>query len=719
MKNFLYCVYLKVSILLFISNCNKIRAQSNVTGEEFSSTGEFTLKNGRTFELPNIHRQEQPTLNFDINYNSTINHQKTTWQFKDNTKSRLFFFHDGSRLTLKIKKNLKEFTAYSVKWYPFPLVSDQSDNISEEQKNFEFCVYFRNNSDLETFWYNTYQSVKPTFPMDINVKSTKKPFGNIYSPINETDYAYILNQMFFNTDGFALNLPCSYNVFVQKTLNQLCFSVNKTFSVLYLQIFAGKNIRAVTKYAVQNQIINKFLLKSVSKKVNFTHPYGQHFSTLYWVLPTNCSLTNISNLQQNGVFFLKQTKQHGLENVNGQIELPFTDISTLNNTKFIFKNSQQVNQLLQEVNGTNFRLVMPLTLNFTQLSSELKVTTDDYYDFLMNITEEDFLIDYLKYNISYGILLSGNLKTDSFKNLVKNSEKKTDKQIIKTKNFNSFQVLKYILAYSSIFYEHLDFYFKTPNNSNDFLMEFYAHPNEYEFFEVFNPNEFVLDLNLYHIYSNKNATVPSSLISQMAFNTQDSPAFLQLTGNIDGQQSSEEMLRSIVASALTASIGGYSWLVPYRVGTVGRTPLTEELYIRWVQAVALMPKMAFHTPPWEVGPRAVEATRAAIALHQSLEDVFVELAKVRVREGHPLIRPLWYEAPDDANTYAIDDQFMLGDRFLVAPVLYVAQRSRLVYLPEGNWTEVSGSSGHRVYQGGRWRRFSAPLERLLYFKKVE
>ncbi|KAH9397365.1 hypothetical protein TYRP_003676 [Tyrophagus putrescentiae] len=191
----------------------------------------------------------------------------------------------------------------------------------------------------------------------------------------------------------------------------------------------------------------------------------------------------------------------------------------------------------------------------------------------------------------------------------------------------------------------------------------------------------------------------------MAFNTQDSPAFLQLTGNIDGQQSSEEMLRSIVASALTASIGGYSWLVPYRVGTVGRTPLTEELYIRWVQAVALMPKMAFHTPPWEVGPRAVEATRTAIALHQSFEEVFVELAKVRVAEGHPLIRPLWYEAPDDANTYAIDDQFMLGDRFLVAPVLYVAQRSRLVYLPEGNWTEVSehviSSSGEFTLTGGR------------------
>ena len=38
-------------------------------------------------------------------------------------------------------------------------------------------------------------------------------------------------------------------------------------------------------------------------------------------------------------------------------------------------------------------------------------------------------------------------------------------------------------------------------------------------------------------------------------------------------------------------------------------------------------------------------------------------------EGTPIMRPMWYEFPTDANTFDITDQFMFGDAILVSPKL--------------------------------------------------
>lgn len=37
--------------------------------------------------------------------------------------------------------------------------------------------------------------------------------------------------------------------------------------------------------------------------------------------------------------------------------------------------------------------------------------------------------------------------------------------------------------------------------------------------------------------------------------------------------------------------------------------------------------------------------------------------------GEPIMRPLWYEFPANAATFAAEDSFMLGAGMLVAPVL--------------------------------------------------
>ena len=62
---------------------------------------------------------------------------------------------------------------------------------------------------------------------------------------------------------------------------------------------------------------------------------------------------------------------------------------------------------------------------------------------------------------------------------------------------------------------------------------------------------------------------------------------------------------------------------------------------------------------------------------------------------------------DDSNTLNLDDQFMIGDDLLVAPILQPNQTSRLVYLPEGVWYDYWTSKKH---VGGTMIRVDAPLE---------
>lgn len=64
--------------------------------------------------------------------------------------------------------------------------------------------------------------------------------------------------------------------------------------------------------------------------------------------------------------------------------------------------------------------------------------------------------------------------------------------------------------------------------------------------------------------------------------------------------------------------------------------------------------------------------------------------------------------PDDPTTWSIDDQWLLGDALLVAPVLEPGERRR-VYLPSGVWTDWW--SGEQL-AGSRWIDVRADLETL-------
>ena len=148
----------------------------------------------------------------------------------------------------------------------------------------------------------------------------------------------------------------------------------------------------------------------------------------------------------------------------------------------------------------------------------------------------------------------------------------------------------------------------------------------------------------------------------------------------------------------------------------GRHP-SQELLVRWAQAAALMPAVQFSIAPWDLGPQAEALTAATLALRARFLPTILRLSAAAAATLEPICRPLWWLDPSDEETFAVGDQFALGDDVIVAPVVAKGATARDVYLTRGRWRDVAHPGD--VYEGGRWlRHYPAPLEVLPAFERV-
>ena len=174
-------------------------------------------------------------------------------------------------------------------------------------------------------------------------------------------------------------------------------------------------------------------------------------------------------------------------------------------------------------------------------------------------------------------------------------------------------------------------------------------------------------------------------------------------------------LRSIIPTLLTSGLLGYPFCLPDMIGGngyFGKTPDTE-LMVRWAQVNALMPAMQFSIAPWDLSREAEHLVRSALELRKRLESLLLELAEEAAETLMPICRPLWMLAPDDDQTYGVQDQFALGNDIIVAPVVHRGARQRDIYLPEGTWRDMDDGS---LFHGKQWLvGVSTPLEKLPIF----
>ena len=78
-------------------------------------------------------------------------------------------------------------------------------------------------------------------------------------------------------------------------------------------------------------------------------------------------------------------------------------------------------------------------------------------------------------------------------------------------------------------------------------------------------------------------------------------------------------------------------------------------------------------------------------IHEALTPYLTEQSEIACETGMPVIRHLILAYANDVNVYNVKDQYMLGEAFLVAPVIpEVATNNtkRTVYLPEGEWLDL-------------------------------
>ena len=121
---------------------------------------------------------------------------------------------------------------------------------------------------------------------------------------------------------------------------------------------------------------------------------------------------------------------------------------------------------------------------------------------------------------------------------------------------------------------------------------------------------------------------------------------------------------------------------------------------------------AYDQEPWRFGTYYEDIIRKYLKLRYALLPFLYTTLEEAHRTGAPLFRPLVLNHQDDSNTYNLDDQFMIGDDLLVAPILKPDVTRRLVYLPKGTWYDYWTN---KVYSGGTMISVEAPLDTVPMF----
>ncbi len=169
----------------------------------------------------------------------------------------------------------------------------------------------------------------------------------------------------------------------------------------------------------------------------------------------------------------------------------------------------------------------------------------------------------------------------------------------------------------------------------------------------------------------------------------------------------ERDMLAALRGALSYSLSGGAFM-SFDIGGFAGKP-SPELYARWAQMGLLFSHARAHgtTPrePWNFGRTAEAVFMRYDKLRYALIPYLYWQSIKSVSEGKPLVRALVFEFPEDVLVRNIQDEYMLGDALLIAPVARGDRRN--VYLPRGTWRDFW--TGSRM-EGPAMVDYVAPLE---------
>lgn len=144
---------------------------------------------------------------------------------------------------------------------------------------------------------------------------------------------------------------------------------------------------------------------------------------------------------------------------------------------------------------------------------------------------------------------------------------------------------------------------------------------------------------------------------------------------------------------------------------------TEELCIRWTQLGAFYPFARNHNSnnemaqdPTSFSSSGRNAMKNALLIRYSLLPFLYTLFHKSHLRGETVVRPLFFEFPQDLTTYAIDRQFLWGRSLLVTPVLDPGVDFVTGYFPKGVWYDYY--TGTAMSSKGESKKLAAPLDKI-------
>lgn len=181
----------------------------------------------------------------------------------------------------------------------------------------------------------------------------------------------------------------------------------------------------------------------------------------------------------------------------------------------------------------------------------------------------------------------------------------------------------------------------------------------------------------------------------------------------------------------TADIGGFH-------GANVNDPSFKELLIRWFQYGTFCPVMRLHgdrdphkapvgttgggvvasgadNEIWSYGEEAEKIMLKYINIRENLKPYITDVMKEAHEKGTPVMKPLFYDFPEDKECWECEDSYLFGHELLVSPITKEGALEKKVYLPGGaEWTAVWSDT---VYSGGQYVTVGARLDEIPLFVK--
>ena len=199
--------------------------------------------------------------------------------------------------------------------------------------------------------------------------------------------------------------------------------------------------------------------------------------------------------------------------------------------------------------------------------------------------------------------------------------------------------------------------------------------------------------------------------------------------------SSFRAMREQLQAGLNMGMAGIPWWTSDIGGFVGGNIEDEdfrELLVRWFAWGAFCPVFRMHgerspwyereqefidnvrqltsgqdNEVWSFGEDNYEILKKYLFVRENMRPYIRECMRAASETGAPVMRPLFFDFPEDKKCWETEDVYMFGPDVLVAPVMELGARERTLYLPKGaEWKDaVSGN----LYEGGRTVTVDAPL----------